>query len=264
LGKEIGDLGELVRARRRRKLPVVLSQDEVKRILERLEGTERLFLTLLYGKGLRLTEGLRLRVKDLDFAFDQITVRDGKGEKDRVTMLPVTLKRDLRSHLEQVKALHTADLARGWGQVDLPYALARKYPSAATEWGWQYVFPSPVRSQDPRTGQWCRHHLYETTIQKAFRRAVRQTGIAKPASCHSLRHSLATHLLQEGVDIRQVQLLLRHRSIATTELYLHADVDRLGSVLIRRSPLERGRRKKVIPLRPALEQLLGELRGLVR
>jgi integron integrase len=221
LEKEVGELEGLVRARRRRKLPVVLTAEEVKSALARLQGVDRLFLSLLYGTGMRLAEALRLRVKDVDFSYDQITVRDGKGAKDRMTMLPASLKAELTAHLKKVKKLHEADLREGRGRVHLPYALDRKYPGAAGEWGWQYVFPAPTLSQDPRSGEWRRHHLHERGIQRAFRAAVRGAGIVKPATCHTLRHSFATHLLMSGYDIRTVQEILGHKSVQTTMIYTH-------------------------------------------
>jgi integron integrase len=221
LGKQVGELEGLIRAKRRRRLPVVLTREEVRRVLAHVEGTERLFLTLLYGTGLRLMEGLRLRVKDVDFAENQITVRDGKGAKDRVTMLPVSLQDDLRRHLRGVERLHKKDLGEGFGKVYLPYALAKKYPAAPGEWVWQYVFPAAGRSRDPRSGIERRHHLPEQSIQRSFRRAVQKAGLAKAATCHSLRHSFATHLLTNGYDIRTVQELLGHRSVKTTMIYTH-------------------------------------------
>ncbi|HEY3568161.1 MAG TPA: integron integrase [Thermoanaerobaculia bacterium] len=221
LEKEVGELEGLVRAKRRRKLPVVLTAEEIKRILSRLEGEDRTFLSLLYGTGMRLLEGLRLRVKDVDFAYDQITIRDGKGAKDRVTMLPSSLKADLREHLKKVKLQHEDDLRAGYGRVYLPNALSRKYPGAAAEWGWQYVFPAPALSRDPRSGERRRHHLYDRSVQKAFHQAVREAGIVKPATCHTLRHSFATHLLMNGYDIRTVQELLGHKSVKTTMIYTH-------------------------------------------
>lgn len=186
LSREVGELEGLVRARRKRKLPVVLTIEEVKRILAGVTGTERLFLSLLYGTGMRLTEALRLRVKDIDFAYGQITVRDGKGAKDRVTMLPSSLEQDLKAHLKEVKRLHEADLAAGHGQVYLPHALARKYSRAAGEWGWQYVFPAPGLSRDPRTGERRRHHLHERGIQRSGLWSLRLRGAAVPCMGRSL------------------------------------------------------------------------------
>ena len=221
LEKEVGELEGLVRAKRRRKLPVVLTPEEVRKILSHLTGVDRLFLSLLYGTGLRIAELLRLRVKDVDFAYGQIIVRDGKGAKDRMTMLPSSLKPELQEHLKAVKRLHDQDRREGHGRVYLPNALARKYPGAAAEWGWQYVFPAPAFSQDPRSGERRRHHLHERSLQRAFHDAVRKADMVKPATCHTLRHSFATHLLQNGYDIRTVQELLGHRSVKTTMIYTH-------------------------------------------
>jgi integron integrase len=220
LDREVGDL-ELIRARKRRKLPVVLTREEVKSVLSHLQGLDRLFLTLLYGTGMRLMELLRLRVKDVDFSANQITVRDGKGAKDRLTVLPAAVKPALQRHLKDLRRLHERDLEEGYGEVYLPYALARKYPNAGREWGWQYLFPATILSVDPRSGTRRRHHLDERVFQKAFREAVRKAGIVKPATCHTLRHSFATHLLRDGYDIRTVQELLGHRSVKTTMIYTH-------------------------------------------
>lgn len=211
----------LVRAKRPRRLPVVLTRTEVRAVLSHLEGDKRLMGGLLYGSGLRLLEVLRLRVKDLDFEMNEITVRDGKGGKDRLTMLPARLKAPLARHLEAVRAVHHRDLAEGFGQVHLPDALALKYPAAATEWVWQYLFPAPGRSQDPRTGVEHRHHFGERSLQKAVQTAARAAGLSKPVGCHTFRHSFATHLLEDGYDIRTVQELLGHADVSTTMIYTH-------------------------------------------
>jgi integron integrase len=220
LDRELGDL-DAVRAKRRPKVPVVLTQAEVARLLAEMSGTPKLLAWLLYGSGLRLSECLRLRVKDLDFSYHQVTVHNGKGGKDRVTMLPARVEADLRLHLERVGRLHAEDCRAGHGGVPLPTALARKYPNAATEWPWQWVFPSATLSPDRETGLLYRHHMSPRTVQKAVRSAARKVGIAKPATCHTLRHSFATHLLANGYDIRTVQELLGHRSVRTTMKYTH-------------------------------------------
>jgi len=236
LGKSVESLGDVVRARRPARLPVVLTAAEVKAVLSRLEDEPRLVATLLYGSGMRLMEALRLRVKDVDFALNQILVRDGKGQKDRRTMLPASLAEPLRLHLAHVKSLHDADLRSHLGETWLPDALAKKYPAASRQWAWQYVFPAPGLSTDPRTGKTGRHHLHESTVQKAVKEAVRQAGIMKLASCHTLRHSFATHLLEGGYDIRTIQELLGHRDVGTTMIYTHV-LNKAGGRGVR-SPLD--------------------------
>lgn len=224
-----------VPAKQGRRLPVVLTQHEARALLQELSGTMWLAASLLYGSGLRLLEGLRLRVKDIEFERREIVVREGKGNKDRVTVLPENVIVPLRAHLDRVKVLHDKDLAEGYGAVHLPNALARKYPKAATAWGWQYVFPSRKRSRDPRSGVERRHHLQPDSVQRAVKIAVSRAGIAKPASPHTLRHSFATHLLQSGYDIRTVQELLGHASVQTTMIYTHV-LNRGGRGV--RSPLD--------------------------
>lgn len=236
LEQEVGWLGEVVRAHRSKRLPVVLSRDEVTRVLAELEGTYRLIGMLLYGSGLRLLEALRLRVKDVDWALNQLIIREGKGDKDRRTMLPEAVQPELRSHLDRVKQLHEKDLAEGFGRVYVPHALERKYPHAAGEWIWQYVFPSRQRSTDPRSGVVRRHHSHEGAVSRAITQAVRQSGITKRATAHTFRHSFATHVLEDGYDIRTIQELLGHESVETTMIYLHV-LNRGGHGV--RSPLDR-------------------------
>jgi integron integrase len=221
LALPIGWVDDVERAKKPKRLPVVFTREEARAVLGHLREEAWLMTSLLYGSGLRLMECVRLRVKDLDLSRLQITVRDGKGGKDRVTVLPASLVEPLQRQLERAKALHALDLREGFGRVHLPYALARKYPSAGREWCWQYVFPARHRSIDPRSGREQRHHVAETALQKAVKRAVREAGVAKPGSCHTFRHSFATHMIESGYDIRTVQELLGHASVETTQVYTH-------------------------------------------
>lgn len=221
LERPVEDLGTVVRARKPKRLPVVLTRGEVVDVLAELGGEQRLMAALMYGAGLRLTECLRLRVQDVDFNANEIMVRDGKGGKDRVTMLPESVRQPLLVQLEHARRVHRKDLADGWGRVQMPDALVHKYPNAAVEWPWQWVFPQEQRWCDPRTGEQGRHHVHETVLQRAVRDAVRRSGIAKHASCHTFRHSFATHLLETGYDIRTIQELLGHKNVSTTMIYTH-------------------------------------------
>jgi integron integrase len=225
------DIGEFVRAKRGQKLPTVLSKDEIKKIFAFLDGTYKVMAGLLYGSGLRLMECVRLRVQDVDFKYHSIIVRDGKGQKDRITTMPRFACEPLKLHLRKIKAIHLQDLNDGYGAVYLPYALKRKFTAAEKEWKWQYVFPAIHLSVDPRSGERRRHHVSESILQKRIRAAIRRAGIEKQASCHTLRHSFATHLLEDGYDIRTVQNLLGHKDVRTTMIYTH--VLKLGGLAVR-------------------------------
>jgi len=221
LEQPFGELERFARSKRPRRLPVVLSRQEARRLIGAMSGMHQLMAGLLYGSGMRLMECIRLRVQDVDFDYHQIVVRDAKGNKDRVVPLPQRFVPALREQLAEARRLHDKDRELGYGEVYLPDALARKWPNAAREWGWQYVFPSSRLSVDPRSGRQRRHHIHENVLQKAVKRAARETGITKRVNCHSLRHSFASHLLEAGYDIRTVQELLGHADVSTTMIYTH-------------------------------------------
>jgi integron integrase len=221
LNKDPGKFNDFVRAKPGRQLPVVLSRQEVEQVLENLHGTSKLMAGIIYGSGMRLMECVRLRVKDIDFQYQTITVRDGKGHKDRTTVLPQRFADQLELHLKKVEILHQQDLMEGFGQTFMPYALKVKFPNAEREFIWQYAFPASRLSFDPRSATKRRHHFCESILQKNIRRAVVKAKITKPASCHTLRHSFATHLLESGYDIRTVQELLGHSNVRTTMIYTH-------------------------------------------
>ena len=232
---ELPWLANVVRARKPVHVPVVLPRREVQALISQLESPFQLIAQLLYGSGLRLSEALRLRVKDIDFEYSQIVVRDGKGSKDRVTILPESVAAALQAHLQLVRKLHDSALQRGYGGVELPQALASKYPNAPMDWGWQYVFPSARPSRDPRSNAYRRHHLHETSVQRVIRIAARHLGLLKPIGPHTLRHCFATHLLERGYDIRTVQELMGHADVRTTQIYTHVMKKGAGAV---KSPLD--------------------------
>ena len=236
LHQPLGELGEFARPQRPTHLPVVLTVEEVQRLLAAVPQKHALLVRLLYGTGMRVMEGVRLRVKDVEFGAGRVVVRDGKGFKDRVTLLPQTLRTPLQEQLERARVWHEQDLADGFGRIHLPYALARKYPHANREWCWQYVFPAAQRSLDPQTNVERRHHVKEDSVQRAVKEAVRRAGIHKPATPHTMRHCFATHLLEAGVDVRTIQMLLGHQALDTTTRYLRITYQRLATI---RNPVAR-------------------------
>jgi len=237
LNQKLEWLDDVARAKRPRRLPVILTRDEVKRLLDDIHGVNGLISRVLYGTGMRKMECLRLRVQDIDFDYRQIIVRSGKGDKDRITVLPDSLQEPLKKQLAKARHVHNNDLEEGYGEVALPYALERKYPNAGRQWGWQYVFPSSRRCVDPYTGVIRRHHWFDTNVSRAIRESVRKLGITKRISVHTLRHTFATHLLEDGYDIRTVQELLGHKDVKTTQIYTHV-LNRGGRGV--RSPLDDG------------------------
>lgn len=237
LGIKLPWLDGITHAKRPQHLPVVLSHEEVRKVLSHLDGEVWIIASLLYGSGLRVSEALRLRVKDLDFDYRQVIVRDGKGAKDRATMLPQSLVTPLTRHLARVRSAHETAIAEGYAGVELPFALRRKNPGAACDWNWQYVFPARQASRDPRSGEYRRHHLHEQTVQRKVSAAARAAGLTKPTTCHTFRHCFATHLLEGGYDIRTVQELMGHKDVATTQIYTHVMRRGAGAV---RSPLDLG------------------------
>jgi integron integrase len=233
--QEVERINDVVRAKKPKRLPVVLTKEEVSRLLSHMDGTNQLVVKLLYGTGMRLMEAIRLRIKDVNFEYRQILVREAKGNKDRVTVLPESLIEPLKAQIDYALSLHRTDLDEGYGCVYLPFALERKYPEACRESGWQYVFPSQQRSVDPRSGVTRRHHIYEKNVQRAVKQAARDCAFSKPVSPHTLRHSFATHLLEGGYDIRTVQELLGHNDVKTTQIYTHVMKRGAGGVI---SPLD--------------------------